>query len=105
MEWRQRAADQSRRPGAGAEFFNGLDCGFLQNRVIGETEIIVGREINEDFAADLDARTLRGIHAAQFAEQILFADGVETVLELRVEIIHGARAHCPSIMLAETVDA
>ena len=53
---RERAANQARGAGAGAEFFDGLDGGFFQNRIIGEAEIIVGRKIEQGLAADFDAR-------------------------------------------------
>ena len=48
--------------------------------MIGEAEIIVGGKIEKRFAADFDARALRGIHAAQFAEQILFAQRGEALV-------------------------
>ncbi len=104
MKGRQRTANQSRRSRAGAEFFNSLDGGFFQDRMVGKAEIIVGREIEESFAADFDARTLGGIHAAQFAEQMPPAQGVQPPLKFQIEISHGAIAQFPSIMLAETVD-
>ena len=87
---RQRAANQARRAGAGAEFFHRLDGGFLQQRVVGETEVIVGRKIQQRFAADLDARALRRIHAAQFAEQTLAADGVKALVQFCVKVSHAA---------------
>ena len=59
MKRRERAANQTRRPGPGAKFFNGRDGGFFQDRMIGKAEIIVGRKIQKGFAADLDAWTLR----------------------------------------------
>ena len=83
MKRRERAANQPRRAGARAKFFNGLDRGLFQSRMVGEAEIIVGRKIEKRFAADLDARALRRIHAAQFAEQVLFAQGVRGVGSIR----------------------
>ena len=67
----ERTANQPGCAGTSAEFFNGLDCRFLQNRIVGQTEIIVGRKIQQRPAADLDARARRRIHAAQFAVQTL----------------------------------
>ncbi len=37
----ERTANQPGRAGTSAESFNGLDCRFLQNRIVGETKIIV----------------------------------------------------------------
>ena len=50
-----------------------------------EAEIIVGRKIQERFAADYDARRLRGIDAAQFAKQIFLAKRVEPLLKFDVK--------------------
>ena len=126
MKRRKRAANQSRRAGACAEFFNGLDRRFFQNRIVGKPEIIVGGKIEKDFAADFDARRLRRIHAAQFAMQTLFAQQFALPVQCIVKQIHcrttdkhrrtrmerraclrrahGAIVHRPSIMPAETVD-
>jgi len=49
--------------------------------MIGKTEIIVGRKIEKSFAADLNARAGRGIHAAQLAEQVLFTQAGESLVE------------------------
>jgi hypothetical protein len=56
--------------------------------MIGQAEIIVGGKIQENLAADLDARALGGIHPAQFAEQILFAQGGEARLQDFIERRH-----------------
>src|ERR1019366_330155 len=77
---RERAADESRCAGAGAEFFNGANRSFLQRWMIGEAEVIVGGEIEKSFAADFEARALGGIHAAQFAVQTLFAQCGEATI-------------------------
>ena len=82
---RERAANQPLRAGACAEFFNRLHRGFFEQRVIGQAEIIVGRKIQERFAADLNARRLRRIDAAQLAQKILFAKRVEPLLEFDVK--------------------
>ena len=85
---RQRAANQPRRAGAGAKFFHGLDGGFLEQRVVGEAEIIVRRKIKQRLSADLDVRALRRIHAAQFAKQTLAANGVQALSQFCIERSH-----------------
>ena len=56
--------------------------------MICEAEIIIGRKIEKSFSADLDARALRGIHAAQFAEQVLSAQRVEPEIQSAFKRIH-----------------
>src|SRR3984957_11802058 len=102
---RERAANQSRSARARAEFFNGFDRRFLQKRVVRKAEIIVGREIEKSFAAYFDPWRLRRVHAAQFAEQILFAQRIQPLLQFQIKIVHGGVSPLPLTMLAETVDA
>lgn len=74
---RERAADQPRRARARAKFFHGGAGGGFQRGVIREAEVVVGRKIQQGPAADFDARPRRGIHPAQFAQQIPFAQGIQ----------------------------
>ena len=78
---RQRAANQTRRARARAKFLHGADSRRFQRRMIGEAEIVVGGKIEKRFAADCEVCSLRGIHAAQFAEQVLFAPAGKAAVE------------------------
>ena len=78
---RKRTADQPGRARAGAEAPHSLDGGFVQARMVGESEVIVGGKVEQFAAADLRARRLRRVHAAQFAMQFLPPDFVESLLE------------------------
>ena len=73
VQRRERTADEPRRAGTGTKFFHSANGGGFQRGMIGEAEVIVGGKIQERLAAEFDANPLRGIHAAQFAEQVLFA--------------------------------
>ena len=50
MERSEGAADQTGCAGACAEFFDGVNGGFFESVVIGQAEVIVGREVEERFA-------------------------------------------------------
>ena len=50
---RQRAADQARGASAGAKAFDGLDGSFLEGGLIGQTQVIVGREVEQGPAPQL----------------------------------------------------
>jgi hypothetical protein len=47
--------------------------------MIGETQVIVGGKIEAGFAVNSDVGGLRRIHAAQLAEQVLFAQRIEVM--------------------------
>ena len=53
--------------------------------MVGEAEIIVRGKVEERASGDLDARALRGIHAAQFAVEPLLANDVEAAAQFLVE--------------------
>jgi hypothetical protein len=71
---RQRAAEQAGSARARAKFVDSVHGGFLQSRIIGQTEVIVGGKIEERLPVHLDARALGRINAAQFAVKPLLAD-------------------------------
>ena len=56
---RERTADQPGRTRSGAITLDPFDRGLLQQRMIGQPEIIVGRKVQERFALDLRVRQLR----------------------------------------------
>ena len=74
----QRTADQPRGPAAGTGFLDGLDGRFLEGGLIGQAQVIIGGKVKISPALDLKMRRLRGIDAAQFPEQILFAQIAQT---------------------------
>ena len=88
VKWRKRTANQTRCTRARAEFFHGLDGRRFQRGMIGEAEIVVRGKIEEGFAADFNVCALRGIHAAQFAKQVLFAERSEALVEFVGERSH-----------------
>ena len=88
MERRQRAADEPRRARARAMGFHGLDGGFLQRRMIGEAEVIIGGKIQQRPAVHRQPRALGGIDAAQLAEQVLLAQGGEALFQFLIKVRH-----------------
>ncbi len=85
---RERTADQARGTGAGAVALDGFDGRFLEGRFVGEAEVVVGREVEQRLAGDLDARGLGRINAAQFAQQSLLAQGRQSLSQFMVEVVH-----------------
>src|SRR5688500_11277905 len=59
--------------------------------MVGESEVVVGGEIEQFAPANLHARALRRINAAQFAKEVLLADRVKLVVQLRFEVGHSAQ--------------
>src|SRR5579884_405743 len=105
----ERTAYKPRCARAAAEFFNGFDGSFLEQRVICQAEIIVGRKVQQPASLNAHARGLRRIYAAQFAEKSLRADFFQAPLDFGGKtVVHagtmfpGSTAHCPPIMLAAT---
>ena len=61
------SADEARRAGAHAEFVDRGDGRGAKARIIGQSEIIVRRKVNEMPAGDIDLRILRRLDFAQAA--------------------------------------
>ena len=83
------AADQARCARSHPEFFDRVDRGFSQPRVIGQAKIIVRRKIDQLLPNDLDFRPLRAADLAKFPEQRLGAEGLQLILK---EIAHRTAA-------------
>ena len=85
----ERAANQPRGAGAGPVLFHGGGRGGFEGRVIGQAEVIVGGEVEESLAVDLDAGGLGGVHAAQFAIQTLLPQINQARGQVLIESFHG----------------
>ncbi len=64
--------------------------------MIGQAQVVVGGEIEERPAVQMEARRLRCIEASQFAQESLAGDLVQTPFQLGVEVVwvgprHGLR--------------
>ncbi len=63
------AGDEGTCAGAPAVFVDGTACGVCEPQVGGETEVVVGAEVDERFSGDIDDRPLRGVPGEQPAAE------------------------------------
>src|SRR5437667_4209011 len=87
--WRLCPADQPRGPSANPEFAERSDRCLAQSRIVGETEIIVRRKIDEPPPGDFDFRPLR---AADFAKMSIQRACTERLQLLCKKIAHARPA-------------
>src|SRR5213593_109659 len=91
MMGRQRAAEEPRGAGAGAEVAYRAPRGFLEGGMGGEAQIVVRRKVQERPAVDDKLRALRRIDPAQRALKALAAQLGQFKIKLMIELICQAR--------------
>src|SRR5262245_12759567 len=85
----QRSADEAGSARASAVLFGGADGGFFEFGMLGEAEVIVGSEINECAAVDVDFDGIWGVELAEGTlEALLFAEDALVGKDLGEQVWH-----------------